>query len=115
MQYGTGNILDTSGVFTFDEDILTTYFDLDALISECGLTKTEMWIVQAMMEGYTVRDIIQDKNYADATAVFNRLDCAAEKIVTRNNERWMESIDMAHHRKCRNIIKKKAELRERHK
>ena len=113
VQYGSGNVLETSGVFTFDEDILTTYFDLDALISECGLTELEMDIVTSMMEGYTVRDIVEERDYADGRAVLNRLDDAVEKIVFRNDERWSESIEKAHRRRCQKVIDKRKEQKKK--
>ena len=113
VRYGSGNVLETSGVFTFDEDILTTYFDLDALISECGLTELEMDIVTSMMDGYTVRDIVEERDYADGRAVLNRLDDAVVKIVSRNNQKWAESIEKAHHGRCQKIINKRKELKKR--
>jgi hypothetical protein len=92
---------------------LTTYFDLDALISECGLTELEMDIVTSMMDGYTVRDIVEERDYADGRAVLNRLDDAVEKIAFRNNERWAESIEKAHHRRCQKVIDKRKEQKRK--
>ena len=103
------NILSSDGMVGFSEDILTTYFDLDALISECGLTCNEMTLVTALMDGYTVRDLVEDEGgYKCSADVFTALDLAARKIVTRNNERWETSMELAHQRRCKKTIAERA-------
>lgn len=120
--------LSSDGLVDFAEDILTTYIDLDVLISECGLTEKEKFLVTRLMDGYTVRDFTDEgeeflrqnpetgklksgRPFLYAAEVFRTLDEAARKIVTRNNERWMHSQELAHKRRIEKALKEREERR----
>lgn len=107
-RYANPSPLMSDGVVTFAEHILTTFIDLDTLINECGLTPDEHNLVTALMDGYTVRDLVEDDGiYKCSADVFTALDIAARKIVVRNNERWEKSVEMSHRRQCQKAIAKK--------
>lgn len=104
-RYATPNPLDSDGVVGFSEDILTAYIDLDSLINTCDLTCDEINLVTNLMDGITVRDLVEDGNpYICSADVFTALDGAARKIVAKNNEKWEISMELAHKRNCKKVI-----------
>lgn len=103
-QFANPDPLSSDGVVAFDEAILTTYIDLDSLINTCDLTGDETELVTDLMNGITIRDLVEDKTYVCSADVFTALDLAARKIVEENNKRWECSVEMAHKRYCKKII-----------
>lgn len=106
-QYANPDPLSSDGVVSFAEDIFITYLDLDILISECGLTRDETELVTGLMNGITIRDLVEDKTYVCSADVFTALDVASRKIVEENNKRWKISVEMAHKRNCKKIIEER--------
>lgn len=78
---------ETSGIPRFNAAVICTYADLDRLISECGLSKSEMYTVQRLMRGYTVTDIAEMNGLKHPTVSvwFRR---AVQKICKQNTSRW---------------------------
>lgn len=98
----------SDGRVPFDENILTTYIDLDTLIDECGLTDDEKDLVQKLMDGYTISELTEGDDPPRST-IFLLLDSAADKIVARNDERWAEAMDSAHRARCKKFVQCKNE------
>lgn len=78
---------ETSGIPRFDDEVICTYADLDRLIAECGLSKSEMYTVQKLMRGYSVTDIAEMNNIKHPT-VSVWLRRAVQKICKANTLRW---------------------------
>jgi len=77
-------------VFPFDEPVLTTYMDLDALIAATPLSKSERHIVGWLMKGHSVEDIA-DKLGVVRQTISIHLRRAVEKIVDQENKCWGEA------------------------
>lgn len=78
---------ETSGIPRFNDAVICTYADLDRLISECGLSKSEMYTIRMLMRGYTVMDIAEMNGIKHPTVSvwFRR---AVQKICKQNVSRW---------------------------
>lgn len=74
-----------------NEDVLCTYVDLDALISTCGLSDLEYYVVIESMKGYMLSDIAEDTGKYPA-AIKGAFSSAVEKIVVENNRRWKKAM-----------------------
>lgn len=77
-------------MFPFDEPVLTTYMDLDALIAATPLSKSERHIVGWLMRGHSVEDIA-DKLGVVRQTISIHLRRAVEKIVDQENKCWGEA------------------------
>jgi len=79
----------SNGVFPFDEPVLTTYMDLDALIAATPLSKSERHIVGWLMKGHNADDIAEKMGTARQTVnvLFKR---AVEKICNKDGDEWRE-------------------------
>lgn len=71
------------------EPVLCTYFDLDRLIENCGLSQGQREIVSLLMDGYTLSDIAEESGRG-LTTVDVQFRRAVEKIVQENNRLWIE-------------------------
>ena len=80
----------TNGVFPFSEPVLTTYMDLDRLITKAGLTPSENKVVNWLMQGYIEADIADHCGIA-RQAVDTLLARAVARIVRANNDEWREA------------------------
>ena len=99
----------SDGMLIFDENILTTYIDLDTLIDECGLNDDELKVVNCLMDGMTINELARDMGMDSRSTVFLWLDTAADKIVARNDARWEETMERVHRNRCKRFIKKRKE------
>ena len=84
---GNASSLSCNGVFPFSEPVLVTYIDLDNLIAETPLTKSERKIVHWLMEGYEMPDIADHYGItvSHVGVLFFR---AVKKIVDTCNENY---------------------------
>ena len=86
----TENPLISNGVFPFSEPVLVTYIDLDMLIQEAKLSKSEWKIVSWLMQGYIASDIATHYGIT-RQSVGVLLKRAVDKICEANNKRWRDA------------------------
>lgn len=98
-----GDLLGSSSCMRFAEDILTSYFDLDLLIEDCGLSEREREIVNGLMEGWHMSELAEKFEYAGVSAVKKAFHEAVMKIVSRHNERWLRSMELEHRYHCKRV------------
>lgn len=76
----------TSGGLVFNEDIVCTYIDLDALIDSCGLSELELLAITERMKGYSLRDVAEEHGYA-RSAVYGAFGSGVDAIVKEARRR----------------------------
>ena len=86
----SANPLMSNGVFPFSEPVLCTYIDLDMLIDEAGLSRTEYKIIRWLMEGYAMSDIAEHHG-TTARHVGILFNSAVKKICEADVQRWHNS------------------------
>lgn len=82
-------LFSSSGGIVFNESILATYIDLDALIASADLTDKQRAVISLLMKGYTVQDIADECN-KDQSAISHLFNRAIEKLVSADTKRWTQ-------------------------
>lgn len=72
---------------SINEDVITTYIDLDNLIETCGLTVRQRFILEELMSGGKIQDVANFLKI-DRKTLSESVDSSIEKIVRKNNEIW---------------------------
>lgn len=72
--------------FHFSELMTCIYIDLENLVRNSKLTKSERWTVQMMMRGYSITDIVEEYGYSYQT-VHTWFRRACVRMAKENSER----------------------------
>lgn len=82
-------ILDVSAYGSLDEDAICAYIDLDRIIEEADLSKSERVAIDGLMSGYMLSDIAERHNSIRQT--YNKFySRAVKKICQRAIDQWDE-------------------------
>lgn len=73
----------------FNEDILVTFIDLEALIARSGLSKVEIMTINGIIEGATPSDIAESYG-GKRQAINGYYRRAVTKIAERAKKEWAE-------------------------
>lgn len=86
------NISEAGDMFEFNQELISLYASLDALLGKIKLKENESKLLELIFEGNTIADVIKHHDYPKKTA-YRIVDRIVDKIVVENNSGWREVME----------------------
>lgn len=84
------NAMDVNGVAAINSEVITTYLDLDRLISRCKFSDIQLKLIRLIGFGYTYEEIARLTGLTTG-AIENRLNTIYKKISDENTREWRKA------------------------
>jgi hypothetical protein len=86
------SIDEAGSISELNQEVIALYVSLEDTIKRCKFNDNERMIINMMFEGHTLSDIYNITKKISKQGIYKYFDKIVEKIVSKNNEMWKESM-----------------------